>query len=211
MGGLPVVLELTGRRCLVVGGGSVAERKVEALLAASARVTVVSRCVTTALQVHARAGHLRLVMRRYRDHDLAGQALVFVATGDHVLNAAVTRDARARGVWVNTADDPSHCDFTLPSVLRRSELTVAVSTGGTSPALARAIREELESYFTEDYGRLARVSAEARRELRGAGIMAGPDAWRHALAGDVRRLIAAGKVDEAKDHLIDQLSDTTCV
>jgi len=210
VGCYPIVLELTGRRCLVVGGGPVAERKVAALLDADARVTVVSPRVTAALQAHARTHRILLVARRYRRHDVAGQALVFVATDDTTVNAAVARDARARGVWVNVADDPAHCDFTLPSILRRSALTVAVSTGGASPALARAVREELESYFPDDYGVLARVSAEARRELRGAGIVADPNAWRVALDGDVRRLIASGRADDAKHRLIRQLSGATC-
>jgi len=210
VGAYPIVLELAGRRCLVVGGGPVAERKVAALLEADARVTVVSPRVTAALRAHAETRRIHLVARGYRCRDVAGQALVFVATDDPAVNAAVARDARARGVWVNVADDPAHCDFTLPSILRRSALTVAVSTGGASPALARAIREELESYFTEDYGVLARVSAEARRELRGAGIVAGPEAWRGALAGNVRQLIAAGRADEAKHRLVRQLSGATC-
>ena len=210
MGFYPIVLDLTGRRCLVVGGGPVAERKVAALLDAEARVTVVSPRVTVALQAHAQSHRIHLVARRYRCRDVAGQVLGFVATDDQAVNAAVARDARARGVWINVADDPPHCDFTLPSILRRNELTVAVSTGGTSPALARAIREELESYFTEDYGALARVSAEARRELRGAGIVAGPDAWRGALDANVRRLIAAGKTHEAKHRLVRRLRGATC-
>ena len=211
MGFYPIVLELTGRRCLVVGGGPVAERKVAARLDAEARVTVVSPCVTAALQAHARTRRILLVARRYRRRDVAGQALVFVATDDRAVNAAAARDARALGVWVNVADDPPHCDFTLPSILRRRELTVAVSTGGASPALARAIREELESYFTEDYAVLASVTAETRRELRSAGIVASSDAWRGALDGNVRRLIAAGKAEEAKHRLVHRLRGATCV
>ncbi len=206
MGFYPIVLELADRPCLVVGGGRVAERKVDALLEAGARITVVSPRVTAGLSAYARAERIRLVPRAYEAGDLAGHALVFVATDDGAVNAAIVGEARARGVWINAADDPPHCDFILPSVLRRSELTVAVSTGGASPALSRAIREELEAYFTEDYGVLARVAAEARRELRRAGVMAGPDAWRHALGPDVRRLIRAGKPDEAKRRLLRQLS-----
>ena len=210
MGFYPIVLDLTGRCCLVVGGGPVAERKVEALLEAGARVTIVSPRVTARLEMHARARRLCLLTRCYRRRDLAGQALVFLATDDRIVNATVVRHARARGIWVNAADDPTHCDFTLPSVLTRDQLTVAVSTGGASPALARAIREELESYFSEDYAVLTRVAAEARREARRAAIVASPDAWRRALAGDTRRLIAAGRIDEARQTLVDRLRETPC-
>jgi precorrin-2 dehydrogenase/sirohydrochlorin ferrochelatase len=210
VGGFPVVLELAGRPCLVVGGGPVAERKVDGLLEAGARVTIVSRRVTPGLHAAAGAGRVRLVPRAWEPGDLDGHALVFVATDDTAVNAAIAAAARARGVWVNAADDPAHCDFILPSVLRRGALTVAVSTGGASPALSRAIREELEAYFTEDYAVLARVAAEARRELRRAGLAAGADGWRGALDRDVRRLIAAGRADEAKRRLLDRLWAAAC-
>src|SRR2546422_9974422 len=123
---------------------------------------------------------------------------VFVATDDGAVNAEVASEGRRGGVWVNAADDLEHCDFILPSVLRRGALTVAVSTGGTSPALARAIREELETYFTDDYRVLARLAREARRALRGSGATADADAWRRALDPALRRLIAEGPEDEAR-------------
>src|SRR5207245_1921238 len=121
----------------------------------------------------------------------AGRAVAPGATDDGAVSAEVASEGRRGGVWVNAADDPDHCDFILPSVLRRGALTVAVSTGGTSPALARAIREELETYFTDDYRVLARLAGEARRELRGSGATA--DAWRRALDPALRRLIAEGR------------------
>jgi siroheme synthase-like protein len=206
VGFYPIALELTGRPCLVVGGGSVAERKVTALLQANASVTVVSPRVTPA-----RAARINLVARRYRRCDVAGQGLVFVTTDDRAVNAAVARDARARGIWVNAADDPPHCDFILPSVLRRGALIVAVSTGGASPALARAIREQLEEYFTEEYDVLARVLAAARRELHSSGLRPEPDAWRQALGRDLLQLIAAGDADEAKDQLVRRLREAVCI
>lgn len=211
MGFYPIVLELEGCACLVVGGGVVAERKVEALLAAGARITVVSPQITDRLESRARAGRIRSVLRPYRHGDVAGYRLAFVATDDDALNDAVASEARARGIWVNVADDPAHCDFILPSVLRRGELTVAVSTGGASPALSRMIREELETYFTADYGVLARVVASARRELRRQGRLADGEAWHQALDPELRRLIAAGLEDEAQAYLVDRLGAPTCV
>jgi precorrin-2 dehydrogenase/sirohydrochlorin ferrochelatase len=181
MAGFPVVLELRGCACLVVGGGAVAERKVEALLGADARVTVVSPTVTRKLQAWIDTRAVRHVAGEYRAGDVGGHRLVFVATDDRAVNAEVAAEARARGVWVNAADDPACCDFTLPAVVRRGELTVAVSTGGTSPALAGTIREELERYFPDDYRVLADVAAETRRELRRAGRSPDPETWRRAL------------------------------
>ena len=181
MGYYPVVLDLTSASCVVVGGGAVAERKVEGLLEAGARVTVVSPTVTRRLQAWIDARVVRHVAGAYRTGDLVGHWLVFVASDDAAVNASVVTEARALGIWVNAADDPARCDFILPSVLRRGELTVAVSTGGTSPALAHTNREELEGYFTDDYGVLARVAADTRRELRRAGRAPDAEAWRRAL------------------------------
>ena len=187
MGFYPIVLELRDRPVLVVGGGSVAERKVDGLLQAGARPTLVSPMLSEGLQTHARAGRIRWIDRSYRRG---------------AVNSEVAAESRAHGVWVNAADDPPHCDFTLPSVLRRGELTIAVSTGATSPALARAIREELECYFTDDYRMLADVAGEARREL---GARLGGETWRRALDSELRRLIATGQREAAKTRLLERL------
>jgi siroheme synthase-like protein len=113
-------------------------------------------------------------------------------------------------VWVNAADDPAHCDFILPSVLRRGDLTIAIATGGASPALSRAIREELEAYFPDHYATLVQVVGEVRRELRLRARVAGPGEWRTALNADLRRLIAEGHRDAAKAHLLTHLGSDRC-
>lgn len=206
----PVFLELAGRSCLVVGGGAVAERKVEGLLGVGAWVMVVSPLLTERLNAWAREGKICHVGRAYRTGDLDGHQLAFVATDDGEVSTAVAREGQERGVWVNAADDLAHCDFILPSVLRRGELVVAVATGGASPALSRAIREELETYFTEDYAVLAEVVAEVRRELRERARVPGPEAWRRALDQDFRRLIAEGRREEAKARLSWRLRAGIC-
>jgi siroheme synthase-like protein len=203
----PIFLELEGRRCLVVGGGAVAERKVAGLLEAGARVTVVSPTVTDELASLARDGGIRHVAREYREGDLDGYRLAFVATDARDVNASVAAEGRARGVWVNAADDARHSDFILPSTLRRGDLVVAVGTGGTSPALARAIREELEAYFTDEYAELSRIVAEVRRELSDDNRSADADAWRCALDAEIRRLIADDRVADAKRLLRRRLED----
>jgi len=122
----------------------------------------------------------------------------------------VAREARERGVWVNAADDPAHCTFILPALVRRGDLTVAVATGGSSPALARAVREELEAYLTAEYATLAAIAAEARRELRVAGRQVTADAWRRALGPEVRRLIVERGRDDAKHRLLELLGVEAC-
>ena len=210
MGYFPVLLELAGRRCVMVGGGPVAERRVDGLLAAGAQVTVISPRVTRTLAALAAEGRIELESRGYREGDLAGVDLAFVATDAGEVNVAVAREARERGVWVNAADDPAHCTFILPAVVRRGDLTVAVATGGSSPALARAVREELEAYLTAEYATLAAIAAEARRELRVAGRLVTADAWRRALGPEVRRLIVERGRDDAKQRLLELLGVEAC-
>jgi siroheme synthase-like protein len=185
----------------VVGGGPVAEGKVAGLLAAGARVTVVSPTVTAPLAGWAAEGRVTHRARAYRAEDLDGQQVAFVATDDAAVTRAVAADGRARGVWVNAADEPARCDFILPAVIRRGRLVVAVSTGGASPAAARAIREELEGYLTEDHAALVELAAEARDDLRRR--RRSPDAarWRRALDGRLRRLIADRRYRQARAQL----------
>jgi siroheme synthase-like protein len=202
----PVCLDMTDRPCLVVGGGPVAERKVAGLLDAGARVTVVSPSATDRLREWARADRIRLLPREYAAADLAGQAVVFVATDDGGINAGVARDARAVGVLVNAVDDPAHCDFILPAVLSRGGITVAVSTGGASPALARAVRDELGAYLDrDDYAALARVVTDVRRILRGQEVRVPWERWQAALGGEVRALVRADRLDTARERLLEQL------
>jgi len=201
----PVVLDLAGRPVLVVGGGVVAERKVEGLLEAGASIIVVSPRVSAPLARLADDGRIRVRFRTYRRGDLRGVAVVFAATDDRGVNASVAADARRRRIWVNAADDPDHCDFILPSVLRRGSLLVSVTTGGRSPALARVVREELERLFGGDYALLTELAGDVRRELRTRGEEVTAAAWTKALRGDVRRLVAAGRREEARRCLLDAL------
>jgi siroheme synthase-like protein len=168
-------------------------------------VTVISPRLTRTLAALAAEGRIDHEAREYRDGDLDGADLAFVATDAGEVNAAVAREARARGVWINAADDPARCTFILPALVRRGDLTVAVATGGSSPALARAIREELEAYLTDDYATLAAIAAEARREVRAAGRPVTADAWRRALGPEVRRLIVERGRDDAKQRLLELL------
>jgi precorrin-2 dehydrogenase/sirohydrochlorin ferrochelatase len=198
MGYFPVSLELAGQPCVVIGGGAVAERRIEALLAAGAAVTVVSPQLTPVLSGMAAVARIRHLARPYRPGDLRGARLALAATDDPAVTAAVAGEARMLGVWLNAADDPAHCDFMLPAVVRRGVLTVAVASGGASPALTRALREHLDAALGSEWAALGELAAETRRELRSRGRTADGAAWRRALGADVRALLADGRVDEAR-------------
>jgi siroheme synthase-like protein len=204
----PVALDLRDRLCLVVGGGPVAEAKVEGLLAAGARVTVVSPELTESLTAWAIDGRIIHRPHRYRPDDLDGQQLVFSASDQREVTEAVAGEARRRGLWVNAADDPAFCDFLLPSVLRRGRLVVAVSTGGASPALAARVRRDLEAYFAPEYEELVELAAEVRAELRSRAHRPGGAAWRDAFDGELIELLGEGRRAEAKARLLDRLGAT---
>src|SRR4030095_7803779 len=143
MGYYPVFLEMKDRRCVVIGGAAVAERKVKGLVAAGANVPVISPGMTDGLKELLKQDAIRHVAREYQASDRAGYDLVFVATDSSEINAVVFNEARSLRIWVNSADDPDHCDFILPAVIRRGDLTVAGSTGGRSRAKTWRRRVEL--------------------------------------------------------------------
>ena len=205
MGYYPIFLELKDRRCVVIGGGTIAERKVEGLVNAGANVTVISPAITDGLRDLLNQGAIRHVAREYRAGDRAGYDLVFVATDNSQVNAVVSSEAQSLHIWVNSADDPDHCDFILPAVIRRGDLTVAISTGGVSPAVTRAIREELDEYFREDYASFVEIAGQVRKELREKSVCLDPSKWNRALGGDFRRLIREGKLTQAKKLLLETL------
>ena len=198
----PVFLDVAGRPVVVIGGGTVALRKVEGLLDAGALVTVVTPDLHPELRPLVEEGRVRHQQRGYRHGDLEGCLLAFVATDDRSLNAAVAREGKERGVWVNAVDDPANCDFIMPGVVRRGDIIVAVSTSGGSPAMARKMREELEAFLTQEYVLLLELAAEVRGELREKGVQVDPEVWNAALDGELRGLLARGHRAEAKDRLL---------
>jgi len=148
----PIFAVIEDKPCLVVGGGAVGERKVLDLMAAGARVTVVSRTLTPELAALADRGEITYLPEDFRESQVEGMALVMAATDDPQVNARVSAAAQARAIWVNVADDPEYCTFIVPAMVRRGDLTLAISTGGASPALARQVREELQQHFGPEYG-----------------------------------------------------------
>ncbi len=201
----PVFLDIAGKLAVVVGGGPVALRKVEGLLDAGAQVIVISPALHPDLEALAAAGRLVHIAREYSPGDLEGCLLAFVGTDDHSVNAAVAREGKQRGVWVNAVDDPANCDFIMPGIVRRGDIILAVSTSGGSPAMARKLREDLEQFLTPEYALMLDLVAQVRRELRDRGVLVEPEVWNAALDAEVKRLLSQGHLDEAKQRLLRSL------
>ena len=201
----PVNLRVAGHRCLVVGGGKVALAKAEGLLEAGALVDVIAPDVVPELD--ARPG-VSVQRRTYRSGDVTGYRLVVAATGREEVNAEIYRDGESAGVWVNSADDPDHCSFTLPSRLRRGPLMVTCSTGGHSPALSRWLRQRLENEIGPEYETLLCLLSEARERIQAAGMHTEGLAWQDVLDSGMLELIRSGETGQAQAK-IDRLVDNT--
>lgn len=194
----PVSLVVTGQSCLVVGGGPVAARKIEGLNRAGANVTVVAPRVDPAVERIATERGVTVERRPYRRGEAANYRLVITATGVPEVDAAVATDADAAGVWVNSADDPAHCTFLLPAVHRDGPVTVAISTGGASPALAAWLRCQIAEALGKGLGVLAEMLADARRHVQTSGRPTGSIDWHAILAGGLFELVQAGRLDDAR-------------
>ena len=199
--GYPVNLVVDGRRCVVVGGGRIAARKIGALLDAGADVHVIAPEIAGEIRAWSDAGRLGITEREFTDSDLDGAWLVTTATGDASVDAAVFAAGEARHLWVNSADDPENCSFTLMSVVRSGDVVVTIGTGGRSPALAAWMKERLEAEVGPEYATLLDVLSEAREELRASGRSSEEVNWRHALDSGMLDSIRAGRVEEAKETL----------
>lgn len=195
----PVNLVLTGRRCLVVGGGRVALGKVRGLLAGGAtRIHVVAPELVPDLSG---LPGVTTEARAYRAGEAAGYRLVVTATDDPVVNRQVFLDGEAAGTWVNSADDPANCAFTLPSVVRRGPIMVTAGTGGHSPALATWLRRHVEGQLDDAWVAMAELLAERRSELRAAGVPTEGLSWQQALDSGMLEAVRAGRLGEARELL----------
>lgn len=201
---LPVFLDLAGRPCLVVGSGRVAQRKISSLLACGAVVTVVSPDISPDLDVRS-PQTLRLVRRPYQPADLDGIFLAVAATDDSMINRAVVADGRARGVLVGSVGPAGSADFTFGAVVQREGLTVAVSTGGRSPAFGRWLREEIERFLAPEYVDLLALAADVRAEQRRAGMTPDPSSWQACLTPELLELVRRGDAVEARTRLREAL------
>ncbi len=209
----PAYLDIAGRRAVVIGGGTIAERKIQQLLASRADVMLVSPDATPEVERLAAEGQMRWVKRSYVAGDLAGAWIAVAATDDEAVNRAVHQEAEREKTLLNVVDDAELCGFIAPSVVERGPVTVAVSTAGTSPALARKLRELIGGaqnpphYDHElfcrciEWADAASVLTEVRAELKARRQPATPEAWQAAMDAELLDLVLAGKQDEAKQRL----------
>jgi precorrin-2 dehydrogenase/sirohydrochlorin ferrochelatase len=166
----PMFLKLSGRQCLVVGAGRVGEPKIAGLISAAAKVRVVAPKATEAVAGWARAGKIAWQARRFSSSDLDEMFLVVAATNSTKLNHRIFREAQRCNILCNVVDDPDHCDFYYPAVVRRGALQIAISTSGQSPALAQRLRKQLEQQFGPQYQAWVRELGKARRRLLASAI-----------------------------------------
>src|SRR5580698_11161264 len=165
----PISLKLRGRLCVVVGGGVIAESKIQSLLAAEAHVVVVAPEVTETVVAWARAGQIEWQVKAFATDDLCGAFLVVAGTSSPQVNHEVFQQCEAEGILCNVVDDPEFCHFYYPAVLRRGALQIAISTEGQSPALAQRLRRELEAQFGPEYEQWLERLGAARKFLRSEG------------------------------------------
>lgn len=202
----PVYLNLNGRKCVVVGGGRIALRKVKALLEHGAEITVISPDLCLELLQLAGSGKIHALKREYGTGDLEGAFVAIAATDSREIHRQIVAEARKQAVLVNTVNDAENSDFIVPSYFRRGDVTVAVSTAGRSPALARKIRLLLERELGDEYALLANLISEVRSEVKGRKIKVDGDAWQEAIDLDVLlELLRRGEVEKARATLLNNL------
>lgn len=199
--GYPVNLLVAGRRCVVVGAGRIAARKIESLLDAGADVHVVAPEVGDEVAALAEGGRVALAERGFEPADLDGAWLAVTATDVPAVNRAVFEAGEARRVFVNSADDPANCSFTLMSVVRRGDIVVTVGTNGRSPALATYLKEHVRDEMGPEYETLLELLSEAREAIRATGRSSEEPDWRAAIDSGILDLIREGRESEAREQL----------
>lgn len=203
MGSYLIALDLQDKLCLVVGGGQVAQRKVSSLLAGGALVRIVAPMLTPSLHDMVEQGRVFYRQRQYCAADLEGVFLVICATDDQMLNRQIAAECAARNLLVNVVDEPEECNFFVPAVVRRGDLSIAVSTAGKSPLLARKLREELEEMYGPQYGEFLALIASLRQKI--IHQVSDKDKKRELLeniiSDEIWDLLKSGHLEEIKERL----------
>jgi siroheme synthase-like protein len=206
-GYFPAFLNIRRKKCLIVGGGGVALKKVNTLVGCGADVAIISSRVHQDLMRLAKKRIVRVIRRDYEPGDLRGAFIVVAATDDRKINRKVAREAKKAGALVNVVDDPEPSDFIVPAVVRRGNFTLAISTGGRSPALSRKLRERLEKMFGPEYSSLVALVEEIRSSLKRKGTPIDPETWQDALEIDmILKLLRTGKRKKARDFITGRLT-----
>jgi precorrin-2 dehydrogenase/sirohydrochlorin ferrochelatase len=205
----PICLDLEGKQCVVVGGGRVAERKVLGLLSCSAQVTVISPELTEELLHQHADGRIQWIEREYRQGDLEKAMLVIAATDDEETQKQIYEEAATSNLLLNVADVPQRCNFILPATVRRGDLTIAISTSGKSPALARKLRMELEKRYGSEYRILVNILGALRPEILASGLPQSENEklFKNLLHDDMAEWIKDRKWDTIAKHLRTFLGD----
>ena len=200
----PVYLNLRGRRCIIIGGGTVAEGKIARLLDSGARICVVSPDATPGIRKFVADGSVHWEQRKYRDGDLDGAFIAIAATNVREVNRRIFEEANERGVMLNAVDDPPNCSFIAPSIVQRGPVTLAITTGGVSPALARKLRESLQSSDDLAWADLSSTMAVARSHLREVGLLStiDPQRWQCCMTPDLLEMAQEGRDAEAVETLL---------
>jgi precorrin-2 dehydrogenase/sirohydrochlorin ferrochelatase len=202
----PIALVLDTKPCLVVGGGKIADDKLDALLLSGALVTVVSPEVRPRIAALAADGRITLWLRQYAPGDLAGMVLVIAVSDDNALNAQVVTEARAAGILAQAVDFIPYCDFFAVAVVRRGDLQLGISTNGRSPAFARWLRERLDRDLPLDYGDLLAVLGDVRDTLKERGPIPEYEHWRDAITDEVFTALSAGDRETATARVYERVA-----
>ncbi len=210
MGYYPLFIELDGKRCVVVGGGGVAERKVMGLLSAGAQVTVISPRITRGLKTLVKNRAIHHIQRGFRGQDLDGVFLVIGATSSKDTNLSVQREASRRGILVNIVDSPEGSNFIVPGVVRRGRLVVAVSTSGMCPLLTATLRRRIEEMIPEGYGEFVELLGSIRQKLLKEGIKRGKKdkIIRNLIDSPLLEWIKQGAWDRVDEFIDEVLGET---
>ncbi len=201
----PVFIDVKGRRCVVIGGGNIGQEKVEKLVESGADVVVISPEVNALVQQRSGSGEIAWVKRGYEAGDLEAAFIAIAATDDNGVNRQIAKEAEERNVLLNVVDVTHLCTFIAPSIATRGAVTVATSTGGASPALARTFREKLSTSRILEYADLAPLLSDARTELKRMGVKVEPDHWQTQITEELLNLVQARETEEARQKLMDGL------
>jgi precorrin-2 dehydrogenase/sirohydrochlorin ferrochelatase len=205
----PIFFNMQGKKCVVIGGGNVALRKIKGLLECGAEVTVISPKPHPEISKLSQEGTIQLMERDYKASDLKDTVMVMVCTDAKKVNRKAADGAKKAGALVNVADDPERSDFIIPSFFRRGNLILAVSTCGVSPALAKKIRAKLEKSFGVEYATLLSLIGEVRSAIKREGYIVDAKTWQGILDIDLlMRLVKAGSREKAKTLLLEKLRAT---
>ncbi|MCY3803275.1 MAG: siroheme synthase CysG [Gammaproteobacteria bacterium] len=200
---LPVFLDIKNKPCLVIGGGQIASRKISLLVRAQAEITVIAPEITPEIHDQAHDGAVTWRQKRFSADDLKDYQLVMAATDNRKVNAEIAAQCKQRNIWVNAADDVHSCNFILPSIIDRSPVQIAVSTGGASPVLARTLRAKLENCTPAAYGRLAKLIEDNRLRVKEkfSSTEQKRKFWEKIIQGPVAELVFSGQMDAAQKLL----------